>query len=131
MRVDTLLMGLLVLSVGTIGLLHALSMDGEMSGCPLVAQSASLCAMSPIEHLVLWQRLFSALPQRALLLIVVGFLLSVFLCRRAESVLTTRALGEPYQAYRRSILAFVSLEPLTSAFSQGILHPKIYESALS
>ena len=119
-------MASLVLSAGTLGSLHALSMDADMSGCPLMAQSASLCRMSPIEHLALWQRLFSALPQRALLLVVVGFLLSAFLPRRAESMLTTRELGAPYQAYQRSVLTVISLDPLKSAFSQGILHPKIY-----
>jgi len=128
MRWDVLLTVLLVLLVGTLGVWHALSMNGAMSRCPLMTDAASLCGMNPFEHISLWQRLFTAVPHRAFMLMMLGIVvLGVALGRFRGSRVLARAdqMQARYQSHRRLVLAFASLEPLKRAFSQGILHPKI------
>ncbi|TSC72634.1 MAG: hypothetical protein G01um101438_351 [Parcubacteria group bacterium Gr01-1014_38] len=125
MRVGALLAILLILLVGAFGMWHALSMNGEMSGCPLM-MTASLCGMSPTEHTALWQKLFTAVPHRGTL--ALSFVFSapgVALFRLRDLRVHAWIIRARYQAYRLLALAFAPLEPLKRAFSQGILHPKI------
>jgi len=126
MRWGAFLTVLLVLFVGTFGVWHALNMHGEMSGCPLMTYAASLCGMSPIEHLAVWQRVFTAVPQRALMLLLGFLMFGIVLSRLGGSRVRLWADQAQYQATRRLVLVFAPLEPLKRAFSQGILHPKIY-----
>ena len=125
MRWGAFLTVLLVLLVGVVGVWHAVRMDADMSGCPLMAQAATLCGMGRAEHIVLWQRLFNAVPQRAVVLMLSFLALSVVLFRLRSSSVYPEAYQAQPQSYRRLALAFAPLEPLRYAFSQGILHPKI------
>lgn len=126
MRVGAFLTLLLVLLIGgAFGVWHAPSVDGQMSGCPFMAHAASLCGMGPSEHIALWERLFTAAPHRAFLLLLSVLLLSAALFRLRSLRVRTWVSPVQYQAYRRLALAFAPLDPLEQAFSQGILHPKI------
>lgn len=125
MRVGAFLTVLLFLLMGVVGVWHTVSMDAGMSGCPLMARAATLCDMSPTEHIALWQRLFTAAPHRAFVLALSIAALGLALPRLASTRACSLLHRVQYQSYRRLVLAFVPLDPLKQAFSQGILHPKI------
>lgn len=99
---------------------------GQMEACPSMGVVA-LCEMSPFTHMAKWQGLFSALPETEgasfLALVLLG--LSVILlwvrargsgsaCAVLSYALRSRIIHVPVRSY------------LQEAFSNGILHPKIF-----
>jgi len=126
MRLGALVIVLPILLVSIFGAWHAMTMDGQMSGCPLMTYADSLCGMDPVEHLVLWQRLFTATPHRAFHLLAAIFVLGAILFQHTNAYVFTLRNRARYQLHRRLALAFTPLDPLKRALAQGILHPKIY-----
>lgn len=98
-------------------------MDGSMNGCPLMVSMTTLCNMSALEHLSLWQRLFIAIRPNIVLL---GLLLTACaLCAVWMRGLFLRE-SQGLRLYKQKRLLLASLDPLREALSRGILHPKIY-----
>lgn len=121
-------------AVSIFGLAHtATSMDmsgiPHMPGCPFMGEDV-LCTMTIMEHIQQWHILFAITPTKALAL-----LFPMFLFIFVVSILAAKLRGidtAHHQFFKKFFQAFnVSrfFNALQEAFSQGILHSKIYESA--
>lgn len=91
---------------------------GQALGCSFMQGHVSWCAGSPLNHLASWQAAFSSILP---LLIVAMALLS------AAGAAALLSKQKP-SAASRAIASVVSIVPssLAFAFSNGILHPKLY-----
>jgi len=122
------------ITVSLFGLGHTAAMkaneDGNMEDCIFTGKTM-LCKMSIVEHISLWQGMFTATPQKvsALLALIVLLIAAVFVGIHYSSRLadikqkTSRCL---YLLNHPDINLF---DPIRRAFSRGIIHPKIYEFA--
>jgi hypothetical protein len=120
-------------SVGFLGLGHTnmtMSPSEEMpSGkCFMPGMTEVMCQMNPFEHIAAWQSMFTAVPsQNDVLLLLVALLALALgaLCITSRSTAPPKvSTSQPLFSYhRRRIPIF---DPLQEAFSNGILHPKIF-----
>lgn len=127
---------LLALSlVSLIGVSHSFGMTmnekGQMSACPFSGQAA-ICTMTFAEHLNIWQAMFTATPQKTsffnfLILTLAFALASIIFRERLRLFLGSLTFRWRLHLKRNSFFQF--FDHLKEAFSQGILNPKIYESA--
>jgi hypothetical protein len=126
------------LVVGIFGMSLASDMkmksDGTMGGCLFDGQ-AEICPMTIAEHLSRWQSMFAAIPTKADFLITLFALISavgsllLFSLRRRWLLLVFSRLSDRWRFYLKQNPNISLFNPLREAFSQGILNPKIYESA--
>ncbi len=116
------------LLLGSFGVLHFGMMppDGQMSGCPFMGGGA-VCRMDPLEHLAAWQSAFTVtIPGQSVASLVLLLLLSLLLLRHGrhrfprKKILPTRDFRVPHR------VRFFFHHPLQEAFSDGILHPKLF-----
>lgn len=103
--------------------------DGTMSGCAMPGM-ATLCKMDPLEHIATWQSMFTAVPSQNDTLLLLTSLLALalgalFLTRRSAAPPKTAPASQQklFLYYKRHIPV---ANPLQEAFSNGILHPKIF-----
>lgn len=106
--------------------------DGNMEGCIFTGKTM-LCKMDVVEHISLWQSIFTAMPQENLTLFALLILLAVV-------IFITKNIFAPSRLFRSETSTdrlylkerpdFSFFNPLKEAFSQGILNPKIYEFAI-
>lgn len=100
--------------------------DGMMMhNCPFMG-IAVLCEMSPLQHLMEWQSMFTASAQPLavilLLLLVLAIALSQFLTRILMDRLHERPAPVFRYRYRQPVF-----DTLRLALARGIIHPKVYE----
>ena len=104
---------------------------GQMSGCPFMANQATLCQMSATEHIAQWQQAFLGIPTKTGLFALVVILLAAVIIPFAKPFSQVEKLTELAArlfVYQRT--HFVKIfDPLLIAFSDGILNPKIYGPA--
>lgn len=128
-----LLAGLAFFSVGFLGLGHTnmtMGPHGEMSvgNCFMPGMTEVMCQMNPLEHIAAWQSMFTAVPSQndvllllaTLLALALGALFLANLSTAPPKVIIPRL---SFAYYKRYIPIF---DPLQEAFSNGILHPKIF-----
>lgn len=122
-----------VAAILNIGSQMPIKADGTMGGCLFNGQ-AELCTMGFGQHFAQWQNMFTATPSKtmtlSLVLAVIGLfiLASAFLKRHLIwAVERMAALQKLYLIHQRSLSLF---NPLREVFSQGILNPEIYNSAV-
>jgi len=123
---------LALLLAGTFGLSHfgmMMPTDGIMAtaNCPFM-NGAGICTMSPLEHVALWQSIFTNMAgERG-----VTILLVLLLMATARAFAGTRYSHSPpkdlhnrltYYTRRRYVPAVPVLREL---FSSGILNPKLF-----
>ena len=124
------------LIAGTSGLPH-LGMDmpmesgGQMSSvnCFMPGMTEALCQMNPLQHIATWQNMFAAVPSQGsiltLLLALLALALGALLLYSYRGAAPPRVLVfQPSFAYYKRYIPFT--DPLQEAFSNGILHPKIF-----
>lgn len=117
-----LISGLTLIAVSILGLQILMTGhdEGDMSGCPFMSM-ASICRMSPVEHISKWQSLFSATLPSILLSFAFGFLFLALAVLTNINRLKLLSIGlvirrtEPYLS-----------DQLSAAFCKGIIHSKIY-----
>lgn len=102
---------------------------GDMNGCPFI-NAASICKMSPFEHIAKWQSLLIAVAPNAISLL--ALLALSFLSRISPAPASEKA--HFYESERvdyklRDIISHFS-NRLNLAFSRGILHSRIYSLAV-
>ena len=105
--------------------------DGQMSGCPFMANQATLCQMSATEHIAQWQQTFLGIPTKIGLIVLIVILLAAVVIPFAKPFSQVGKLTELAArlfTYQRTHFIKV-FDPLLIAFSDGILNPKIYERA--
>ncbi|MBI4114483.1 MAG: hypothetical protein HY445_01420, partial [Candidatus Niyogibacteria bacterium] len=120
--------------VGLFGLGHTAGMrandDGNMEGCIFTGKTM-LCQMGIIEHISLWQGMFTATPQKvyALLALVVLLIAAVFVVIHylRHSADREQIISSYLYILRHPDISL--FDPLRRAFSRGIIHPKIYKFA--
>lgn len=118
--------------VGFLGFGHAemsTTMDGQMNtACPFMPGMTSLCHMDPLEHLSAWQNIFAAIPGQLSLFGTLLLLIASFLIVRSIKIpdIPVHLFNyvPPQLLYVRNCVSIVS--PLQEAFSNGILHPKVF-----
>ena len=122
-------------TVAVFGVSHTLGMemkdDGTMGGC-LFDGRAEICPMTLIEHLSVWQGMFTATPQKAglfSLLVILATAFVVLIFSQHFRLLLLGLLTSRHKLYLRVNPQLLLFDPLKEAFSQGILNPKIYELA--
>lgn len=98
--------------------------DGTMRGC-IFSGNAALCSMGLIEHITQWQNLFSAIPIKTILALGIIVLISLVLGQRRQNLLSGQ-MDLPKQFSNANDHGASIFNPLKLAFSQGILHPKVY-----
>lgn len=121
--------------VGTLGLGHITGMkindNGDMEGC-IYTGKLMICKMDIIEHISLWQRMFTAVSQKISpmeLLLTMAALTLVLLYRNLSTVFRERQI-----VFSRILISHQNKVPfldyLRRILAKGILQPKIYERAL-
>lgn len=101
--------------------------DGQMSNCPFMGVAA-VCQMNPLEHIAAWQNMFTVSYQKdifAFLVLLLLAFLKALLLRNFWHIHTKEPLSVEAMRYRR-INTLLILNPLQEAFSDGIIHPKIF-----
>lgn len=115
--------------VGAFGLSLSMQTDemGNMSNCPLMSSSASLCQIDVTQHISHWQQLFTATVQSSTLLLLIAPLAACTafaLCRHYINV------DQPdvscYRKRMRDNPQMKVLDHLLLSLSNGILQPKLY-----
>ena len=97
--------------------------DGMMTPCPFMGV-ASLCNMTPLEHVSQWQQMFTTTSQEfattALLLLLSLAVVFSFVNFSLKPKRSPVRLVSRYR-YRERVF-----DPLKLAFARGILNPKLY-----
>lgn len=122
------------LSVGVFGIFQSAQMemkdDGTMSGC-LFDGRAEICLMTIAEHISRWQGMFTVIPQKTDLRVLLFALISaigalaVSALRRNHHFLSKHS-SDRRRLYLKQNPHIPLFNPLREAFSRGILNPKIY-----
>lgn len=117
------------LVVGLFGLFHfAVDMNGGDSyGCPFM-NIAALCALNPLGHIAIWQNTFTSTSSEeffyTLTLLVLLVILFIFTLRNfLPNGGVSRVVSRIWKTFTLELLSGDSLQ---EAFSNGILHPKIF-----
>lgn len=104
-----------------------LSMSGnskEISGCPLVQNTASLCPMSASEHIAHWQGLFTTTINQNILAIL--FLLVAFTAILLAVLFNqSTGLSQQYFQYIKRRLSNL-FNYILDSLARGILQPKLF-----
>lgn len=117
------------LVVGIFGLSHIvmnMTAGDDALGC-LFMNTPTLCAMNPFEHIAVWQSTFAASFSKeifSLLTLTLLIVLFIFTSQHFERSSKTPPLL--VRVWRRTSQIFIARDPLQEAFSNGILHPKIF-----
>lgn len=115
------------------GLFLSMTTDehGMMSHCPFMSQTEVVCPMQAGEHIAKWQESVTGIPQKSmgisfavLFALVSWYFLSRFLLQGSTAITSTLARLKRERGLPALFNIFHRL------FSQGILHPKIYESSI-
>jgi len=113
---------------GSLGFSHfgmEMEVGREMLNCPFMLGQAAICTMNPLEHIAVWQNMFTALARESILVFLVFASLFPFFVRRLLDTSHNFSAPALYMVRRRVEIPIV-LSPLEKAFSRGILHPKIF-----
>ncbi len=104
---------------------------GMMSNCPFMSQTEVICPMQVGEHIAKWQQAVTGIPQKFMSLAFVALLTLVswyFLSRFMSQGSTVIASVLRRLKRERGLPALFNI--FHRLFSQGILHPKIYEATI-
>lgn len=105
--------------------------DGAMEGC-VFTEKTMLCKMGIVEHISLWQGMFTAMPQESLMFIALLILLMAVIFV-TKNILAPPRLSRSEALTKRLYLRknpdLLLFDFLKEAFSRGILNPKIYNPA--
>ena len=115
----------------TFGLFNHISeMKPDMaggSGCLFNGQT-EVCAMNFLEHIALWQGMFTILPQNTGLLdlLILAFVLIAVVAFWNPLTEFSELVASRWRLYIKQNPQIRLFNPLIEEFSQGILNPKIY-----
>lgn len=102
---------------------------GNMSNCPFLLEQTSVCSMGIMEHIAKWQQFFTVLLSQSdvlasIIFLFLNFVLLAIFIHVLNTSPTALALFPPIPKNKPEAKLF---NHLATAFSQGILHPRIYE----
>lgn len=118
---------MLVVILG-VGMGMNMDKDSSMAGClfMFMNDARTLCPMSALEHVANWQKLFNAIPALRLAYMSVLILLLPYILPSLLFAKSNQKLKRSPHALVRENTLLAPLNYLILAFSQGLLHPKIY-----
>ncbi len=117
-----------VIAVFGLGIsMNTIDSHGSMSNCPFMNGVASICQMNLWEHIAQWQSLFSPAVPVMFLLFSILVLVFHFFSREPIKHLWRARFSE--MKLRDFIPKF--FDHIHLALSGGILHPKLYDTALT
>lgn len=129
MRLRVLVTLLTFMFISLFGMNLTMNMDknDKMSNCPFMNHSSSICQMSTKEHIAKWQALFTATSPSGSFFLLAALLTVAFtytgLKRRTNLQFSSDYAYRYYLYKRKDVKLF---DYLTQAFSDGDLHPKLY-----
>ncbi len=106
-----------------------MDIGGTMTRCPFSGHSMSICSMNPLEHLEEWQSMFTTLPSKDILSIILSILLTLLalLGLKYFNKLSLENFSRLELGINRFYSRNISVSDyLQEAFSQGILNPKLF-----
>jgi len=134
-KIALILTAISFLWLSTFGLFNHMSEmkpDTTMGGCLFDGQT-EVCAMNFSEHIALWQRMLTSLPQNTglidLLILSITFIATIAFWRNPLFEFFERVVSR-LRLYIKQHSQIYLFYYLLEAFSKGILNPKIYESAI-
>ena len=106
----------------------SIDMNGHMTNCPFMGDSSSFCQMTLVEHLNRWQQSFMMTREKSSLLSLSFLLIALYIFGFTVTIKTRenlkyQRLRKYYYRYKPEIKLF---DNLALAFSDGLIHPKIY-----
>ena len=114
----------------TFGMMIGMQTDehGMMSGCPFMSEQASICPMGVMEHIAKWQQLVTAVlftshTSDSFIFFLLAVVIFFYFCAYAKSLFLLFVPSPPVMHSRQEIALYHHLK---IAFSQGILHPRLY-----
>ena len=119
------------LLMGVFGLSHAgMTMDADghmtMDTCPFMS-GMGICTMSPLEHVAMWQSMFTStsheLNQILVVLVLMISVLGIAWIRYVFPPPRELVRQRTYYSYREHVPVITVLQEL---FSSGILNPKLF-----
>lgn len=130
-KILALMAVLTLILVVILGVGMEMNMDkgGSMTGCFFLNYQGplALCPMSALEHMARWQEAFSAVPVLRLLSISLFALQLLYLLPTSLVADLKPNVKRSLHALSRDRRLLICFDYLVLAFSQGILHPKIFE----
>ncbi len=129
MRQSLLLVLLTFVFISLFGMNLTMTMhkDGKMSNCPfMMNNSSSLCQMSVTEHMQKWQEMFAAIVSQASSFLLIYLVLFISFAYTLTQFTLAPPLTQIFQRYSKEHPDIRAFNPLLLAFSNGILHPKLY-----
>ena len=105
----------------------SMTMDGQMSDCPLML-GMNICPMTPFEHVAFMQNFFTNIPHQQdmtlVLLLATSFIAGIGLAWLRQLVIPPDRFRSVGYFYRNRYIPIQGF--LQHLFSQGILNPKLY-----
>lgn len=123
--ISFLLMG--TFGFSNFGMTVKMDADGHMvmSDC-FMPMMTTLCNMSPLEHIALWQNMFTVVSQQfsELALLVLFALFLLWRYAHARTFFIPKA--SPIRTFHRPRLRGIVFDPLKLAFARGTIHSKVF-----
>lgn len=121
--VAILVLGIFLFVVGlSVSMGMARNMDGMMTPCPFMQDNGAICPMSLAVHIAEWQQLSTAQPTKISVTTLV-FVLFVFTIYAVFREIRPLLL---FERLRKKNLQVKIFDPLSLAFSRGILHSRLF-----
>lgn len=129
MRPRLLLLLFVFIFVPQFGMNLTMSMDkdGKMANCSLTSNSSNFCQMGITQHIAKWQQMFQARPFTNIsLLFLLGAFFTATVFYMGKHFSLAPPLASKLNYYQKEHPDSNLFDKLLLAFSDGILHPKIY-----
>ena|SRR3989338_7892036 len=98
--------------------------DGNMSDCPFMGMDA-ICQMDIFEHIGAFQNVFTVIPGKSILFVIVLALVLVSLAIKRQSGIPPDNL----RFFTRESLRLPNFNKILLALSDGVIQPKLYNNA--
>ncbi|MSU75181.1 MAG: hypothetical protein EXS55_01560 [Candidatus Magasanikbacteria bacterium] len=126
-QVTAILLTTIFIMVSVFGLFclgMSLEQGMSMSDCPLMGATSAMCPMKILDHISIWQKLFTAItPSLTLLAIALS---AVFSCWQLLFDHDPPDIALRLKKYQKTHLGFRLYNFLLHIFARGIVQPKLF-----
>lgn len=119
---------LILVAILGVGMEMNMGSSGSMTGCLFMNHQGALCPMNALEHIAKWQEIFNAIPSLKFAYASIFILLLLYVLPSLSPIGSKQGLEQSPHALARNNALLASLDYIMLAFSQGLLHPKIYRA---
>ncbi len=130
-RIVAALTAVIFVFVGVVGLLCVgmnMEMGMSMGDCPLMGASTAMCPMKILDHITIWQRLFTAIPSTntLLLLLTLAVMVGFLILRPHRNDESPPSDFSWWRLYQKTHTAFRLYNFWLRIFASGIVQPKLF-----